>query len=133
MNLKSEPNFITSEEAYKAKRSILPVENHILFDDLTFTIDPPTSTDIEDALSVRKIGDNYEVGVHISDVTAFKELFNREETVRRGTSIYLPHRTIHMMPEEVVQLCALKPKQDRLVFTVFMEIDPKGNILNHRF
>lgn len=47
---------------------------------MVFTIDPPNSVDIEDGLSLEVLGSGvYEVGVHISDVTSFKDLINRKE------------------------------------------------------
>lgn len=58
----------------------LPIKNHKKFNSLLFTIDPPNSVDIEDALSLEFLDQNlYEVGVHISDVTAYKNYINREE------------------------------------------------------
>jgi len=66
------------------------------------------------------------VGVHISDVTAFSHLVNRREIANKGTSIYLPHKTIHMMPPELIDLLALKARKRRLAFSVFFKITEAG-------
>lgn len=81
----------------------LTIKNHREFYDMVFTIDPLNSTDMEDGLSLEHLGDGiYELGVHISDVTSYKHLINRREIAAKGTSVYLPHKTIHMMPPKLV-------------------------------
>lgn len=66
---------------------------------MVLTIDPKNAIDIEDGLSLEPLTSNtYELGVHISDVTSFHHLINRQEVASKGTSTYLPHKTIHMMP-----------------------------------
>ena len=77
----------------------LPVKNHKEFNSMVFTIDPQHSIDMEDALSLEPLEPGYfEVGVHISDVTAFSHMVNRREIATKGASVYLPHKTIQMMP-----------------------------------
>lgn len=67
---------------------------------MVFSIDPENCTDMEDALSIKTLDqDLYEIGVHISDVTSYLHLVDREEICQRGTSIYLPHKTISMFPK----------------------------------
>lgn len=73
------------------------------------------------------------MGVHISDVTSYKHLINRQEIANKGTSIYLPHKTIHMMPPKLVAQLALQPKKRRLAFSAFFKIDLEGNVLATRF
>jgi ribonuclease R len=91
---------------------------------MVFTIDPLNSKDMEDGLSIEPLGDGiYELGIHISDVTSYKHLINRREIASKGTSIYLPHKTIHMMPPKLVNLLALKAKKRRLAFSAFFNID----------
>jgi len=54
---------------------------------------------MEDAISIEPLSDGlYELGVHIADATSYKHLINRKQIMEKGTSIYLPHKTIHMMP-----------------------------------
>ena len=68
---------------------------------LTFTIDPTDAKDYDDALSFRKLENgNYEVGVHIADVTWYVRPGSAvdKEAQERGTSVYLVDRTVPMLP-----------------------------------
>jgi ribonuclease R len=92
----------------------------------TFTIDPASAKDFDDAISAEELGpDAWRVWVHIADVTAFVEpgsLVDRE-AYRRATSVYVPGRVEPMLPEALSnQACSLVPYQDRLGVTVEMEI-----------
>ena len=97
-------------------------------------MDPQNSIDIEDGLSLENIGNGeYELGVHISDVTSFGHLINRREIALKGTTTYLPHKIIHMMPPELIELLALKARKRRLAFSVFFKVTEKGEIMESRF
>ena len=103
-------------------------------DVLTFTIDPADAKDFDDAISFRKLSNgNYEVGVHIADVSHYVSPGSAvdKEARERGTSVYLVDRTVPMLPEKLCnKLCSLRPHEDKLTFAVVAEIDPKGNIKN---
>ena len=103
-------------------------------DVLTFTIDPADAKDFDDALSFLKLSNgNYEVGVHIADVSHYVSPGSAvdKEARERGTSVYLVDRTVPMLPEKLCnKLCSLRPHEDKLTFSVVAEIDPKGNIKN---
>lgn len=73
------------------------------------------------------------MGVHISDVTSYSHLVNRLEIASKGTSIYLPHKTIHMMPPDMIEMLALKSKKRRLAFSAFFTLDEAGTIVSSRF
>ena len=99
--------------------------------DLTlFTIDPDEAKDFDDAVSIEKLSDNeVRLGVHIADVSHYvKEGTNLDrEAYQRGTSIYLVDRVIPMLPEKISNdVCSLRPREDRLAVTVFLEyrLDP---------
>src|SRR5690606_36198397 len=79
---------------------------------------------------------NYEVGVHIADVTHYvtpKSLLE-QEAFDRATSVYLVDRTIPMLPERLSnQLCSLRPNEDKLTFAAVFEMDSKGKVINEWF
>ena len=98
----------------------------------TFTIDPADAKDFDDALSFRKLGNgNYEVGVHIADVSWYVKPGSAvdKEARERGTSVYLVDRTVPMLPEKLCnKLCSLRPHEDKLTYSVVCEISPKAEI-----
>lgn len=103
---------------------------------LTFTIDPDTAKDFDDALSFRILPNNHiEVGVHIADVAHYiKPGSNLDnEAYRRSTSTYLVDRCIPMLPERLSNgVCSLRPNEDKLAFSVIFEIF-EGEIVKTRF
>ena len=102
----------------------------------TFTIDPNDAKDFDDAISVLKLpNNNLEIGVHIADVGHYikKDDIIDKEALKRGTSVYLVDRVIPMLPEVLSNdLCSLKPKVDRLCFSVIFEINNRAEILNYK-
>ena len=106
-------------------------------DILTFTIDPVDAKDFDDALSFRKLDNgNYEVGVHIADVTHYvqpKSVVD-EEARKRGTSVYLVDRTVPMLPEKLSnKLCSLRPNEEKLTFSAVFEMTPRTKIVDQWF
>lgn len=104
---------------------------------LTFTIDPADAKDFDDALSLRKLDNgNYEVGVHIADVTWYVRPGSvvDEEARTRGTSVYLVDRTVPMLPEQLSnKLCSLRPNEEKLCFSAVFEITPLARIVSQWF
>lgn len=104
-------------------------------DTLTFTIDPDTAKDFDDAISFKKLEDGgLEVGVHIADVTYFMRPGTGldKEAYKRATSVYLVDRTIPMLPPQLSEdLCSLKPDVDRLTFSAVLTI--KNNKVTDRW
>jgi ribonuclease R len=93
----------------------------------TFTIDPPTARDFDDAISAERLDDGaIRVWVHIADVSAHVppgSLVDRE-AYRRGTSVYVPGRVEPMLPEALSNVaCSLVPGQDRLAVSVELEFE----------
>ena len=93
----------------------------------TFTIDPPTARDFDDAISAERLDDGaIRVWVHIADVAAHVppgSLVDREAR-RRATSVYVPGKVEPMLPEALSnQACSLVPGQDRLAVTVELELE----------
>jgi ribonuclease R len=98
----------------------------------TVTIDGERAKDFDDAVSVQKEDNRYRLWVHIADVGHFVG-WNTAidlEARKRGTSVYFPDRVIPMLPKELSEdLCSLKPKVERLAFTVELEFDKSGKRL----
>lgn len=103
----------------------------------TFTIDPKSAKDFDDALSIRRLpSGNVEVGVHIADVTHYLKSGSvlDLEARKRATSVYLVDRTIPMLPEVLSNdLCSLRPHEDRLAFSAVFEMDGQAGIVNEWF
>ena len=100
---------------------------------LTLTIDPADAKDFDDALSFRVLENgNYEVGVHIADVTHYVRPGSvvDEEARSRGTSVYLVDRTVPMLPEKLCnKLCSLRPNEEKLTFSAVFEITPLARVV----
>ena len=89
--------------------------------ELTFTIDPVDAKDFDDAISLKKIKENFEVGIHIADVSHYviKDSIIDKEAVRRATSVYLSDRVVPMLPEVLSNdKCSLNPHEVKNVFSV---------------
>ena len=106
-------------------------------DVLTFTIDPADAKDFDDALSFRALDNgNYEVGVHIADVTHYVHPGSvvDDEAKTRSTSVYLVDRTVPMLPEKLSnKLCSLRPGEPKLTFSAVFEITPLGRVASQWF
>ncbi|KAJ3385059.1 hypothetical protein HDU84_002473 [Entophlyctis sp. JEL0112] len=101
------------------------------------SIDPPGCTDIDDALHARILPNgNYEVGVHIADVSHFVKSGNAMdiEAATRGTTVYLVDRRIDMLPALLgTNLCSLRSNVERLAFSCVWEITPEAEIVDCKF
>lgn len=102
----------------------------------TFTIDPRDAKDFDDALSYRKLENgNYEVGVHIADVTHYvmPRTDIDKEGYNRATSVYLVDRTVPMLPEKISnQICSLRPDEDKLTYSVIFELNEEAEIVHFK-
>lgn len=102
----------------------------------TFTIDPETSKDFDDAVSLTKDKKQiYHLGVHIADVAHYVKPDSAldKEAYYRCNSTYFPGSCIPMLPFELSnELCSLKPNVVRLTTSVMMDFDKKGNLLKKR-
>lgn len=98
------------------------------------TIDPFDAKDFDDAVSLKKEGDVYKLGVHIADVAHYVKPGTEidSEAGKRGTSVYLPGEAIPMLPEKLSNgVCSLREDEDKMTFSVFMDIDGRGEVLSY--
>jgi ribonuclease R len=103
----------------------------------TFTIDPLDAKDFDDALSIRQLANgNWEVGVHIADVSHFVKEGTAldKEAFERSTSVYLPDRVCPMFPEHISNfICSLRPHEEKLCFATIFEFDHKHKVVEYKF
>lgn len=101
-------------------------------DRFLFTIDPVDARDFDDAISIdRTVDGGWMLGVHIADVSHYVDWESSIdlEARRRATSVYLADRVLPMLPERLCNdICSLRPCEDRLAFTVDMELDAMGRV-----
>ena len=99
------------------------------------TIDDEDTVEIDDALTIREEANEYVVGIHIADVSAFVtkgDLFDGE-ALKRASTIYLPTRAVRMLPERLsTDLASLKRDVDRPALTLEVRFDSNFNRLSHR-
>ncbi|MEM1320238.1 MAG: ribonuclease R [Bacteroidota bacterium] len=118
-----------SEEQIAARRDMREVT--------TFTIDPATAKDFDDALSLRYLEDGEcEVGVHIADVTHYVHPATAldQEAFKRSTSVYLVDRVLPMLPEKLSnELCSLRPNEDKCTFSAIFTFGKNGKVKDRWF
>ena len=106
-------------------------------DVLTFTIDPKTAKDFDDALSFKILDDDlFEVGIHIADVSHYVQPGRvlDEEALSRATSVYLVDRVVPMLPEVLSNgVCSLRPHEEKYTFSAVFDITRKGRIKKEWF
>ena len=105
-----------------------------LTNEVIFTIDGDDTKDIDDAISIKKHDDHYELGVHIADVSYYVKPNTAlyDEAYKRGTSSYLADRVLPMLPHELSNgICSLNPQVERLAISAIMKINNKGEITDY--
>lgn len=97
-----------------------------LHDTFTFTVDPKHAKDLDDAVSVRELGDRYELGIHIADVASLVRRDDRldKRAKRHGITFFGSHgKNIDMFPKGVINHCSLLSGQIRSVVSVLLEVN----------
>ena len=101
----------------------------------SFTIDPITAKDFDDAIAIEKTDKGWCLYVHIADVAHYLTVEGAifQEASKRGNSFYFPKRVIPMLPERLSNLiCSLRPEEEKLCLTVQTEFDRKGQIFSQQ-
>src|SRR4029079_5014206 len=104
-----------------------------LRDLVTFTIDPETAKDFDDALSVEEEDGGYRAWIHIADVSAYVQAGSPLDhgAAERAFTTYVPGRAAPMLPPQLADdRCSLRPNEDRLCVTV--ELPPSGDTRFYR-
>ena len=100
-----------------------------------FTIDPEDAKDFDDALSIERLDNgNFSIGIHIADVSHYvkKDSALDQEAGLRGNSVYFVGKVIPMLPEALSnQICSLVPNEDRLTYSVIVEVTQRGKIIDY--
>jgi ribonuclease R len=138
-NLKYKFNAASLSEAEKIKLHITKEEIAKRLDFRSknvFTIDPEDAKDFDDALSIEKLDNgNYSIGIHIADVSFYvkKDSALDQEALIRGNSVYFVGKVIPMLPENLSNgICSLVPFEDRLTYSVIVEITPRGKLVDYK-
>nr|XP_046237174.1 helicase with zinc finger domain 2-like isoform X2 [Scatophagus argus]XP_046237183.1 helicase with zinc finger domain 2-like isoform X2 [Scatophagus argus] len=124
------PYTCTSDEGLSLQDEDGPYRQDIR-DVTTFTIDPEKAEDLDDAISVMEIGDQYELGIHIADVASFVIPGGTldEDSKQRGATYYcVGDKNIHMFPKKLsTRFFSLLSDQDRRVVSLMFRVNKQTN------
>lgn len=135
---------IETEFSEEVKRELKNIPDEVCENDLIgrtdltkemiFTIDGDDTKDIDDAISVKRDGKNYVLGVHIADVSNYVKVGSAlyDSAFSRGTSSYLADTVIPMIPHQLSNgICSLNPEVIRLTLSCIMTIDGNGKVISY--
>lgn len=97
-----------------------------LCDTFTFTVDPKHAKDLDDAISIRELEDQYELGIHIADVASFVRQGDELDTIAKKSGITFfcsLGKNIHMLPQEVTKNLSLLSGEVRSVVSLMFKVN----------
>lgn len=120
------------EEAREAATREISAEGRVRIGGSVLTIDGEDAKDLDDAISLRRVGDGWRLGVHIADVSSYV----REKTaldravMARGTSVYFTDKVVPMLPKELSNgACSLNVGEEKLTLSAIITLDSDGEIV----
>jgi len=130
------PKKVEDETARILDKRILEDELEDLRHLRIFSVDDENTEDIDDALSIEETDEGFRVGIHIANVAywvaKWSDLDN--EAARRGETVYLPEKRIHMFPPELIRSkFSLIEGEDRVALSLFSNFDTQLNLKSYSF
>lgn len=127
--------FTTEELELAEERAATPLsdEGRVRFDStVIFTLDGASAKDLDDAVSLKRLKDGWQLGVHIADVSWYvpeKCVLDRM-AMSRGTSVYFTDKVVPMLPECLSNgACSLNAGEDKYALSAIINLDAEGNIV----
>lgn len=130
------PKKVEDETSGILEKSIFEDELEDLRHLQIFSVDDENTEDIDDALSIEETDEGYRVGIHIANVAYWVTKWSDldVEAARRGETVYLPEKRIHMFPPELIRnKFSLLQGEDRAALSLFLNFDKELNIKNYSF
>jgi ribonuclease R len=127
---------IESEAESVAAAPVDPVERRDLTSLPTFTVDPATARDFDDAVSAEVDGDSVRLWIHIADVAAYVRPGSNLEALAsdRANSVYVPTSVEPMLPGVLsAGVCSLSPNEQRLAVTTEILLSGSGDVVSSSF
>ena len=129
------PEEVKAEAQRAASRRITSQGREDWRERTVFTIDGADAKDLDDAVSINRLDNGWELGVHIADVAQYVTEGSKldKEALKRGTSVYLADTVIPMLPKELSNgVCSLSEGTDKLTLSCIMTLDERGHIVDSR-
>ena len=133
------PTEFSTEELQLAKEMAdtpLSEEGRERFDSsVIFTIDGESAKDLDDAVSLKKLKDGWQLGVHIADVSSYvpEKCALDRLVMNRGTSVYFTDKVVPMLPECLSNgACSLNAGEDKYALSAIINLDRDGKITKTR-